>query len=115
MKTMEKFKKSKFRSQFKLDEKDITYLETTGMETIKLHAYDFIKRRIAAADPKNDGKQTPSQGHPVFKAQHATATCCRACLKKWHGIEKGRALKVAEIDTCVEMILSWIELKWKKK
>ncbi len=30
-----------------------------------------------AAEPRNDGKQTPFRGHPVFTAQHATATCCR--------------------------------------
>jgi hypothetical protein len=32
------------------------------------------------------------RGHPVFIAQHATATCCRGCLAKWHDIPAGRAL-----------------------
>ncbi len=39
-----------------------------------------------------DGKQTPMKGHPVFIAQHATATCCRGCLEKWHRIPKGAEL-----------------------
>ena len=30
--------------------------------------------------------------HPVFVAQHATATCCRGCLAEWHGIARGHAL-----------------------
>jgi hypothetical protein len=44
----------------------------------------------------NDGKQTPMRGHPVFIAQHATATCCRGCLEKWHAIPHGRALSEQE-------------------
>ena len=33
-------------------------------------------RRLEPAQPANDGRQTPWRGHPVFTAQHATATCC---------------------------------------
>lgn len=58
--------------------------------------------------PKNDGRQTPMRGHPVFIAQHATATCCRGCLAKWHGIGKDRELSAAEVDHVVEAILRWI-------
>ncbi|WP_251023391.1 DUF4186 family protein [Streptomyces sp. ISL-10] len=29
---------------------------------------------------------------PVFVAQHATATCCRTCLERWHVVPAGRAL-----------------------
>jgi hypothetical protein len=36
---------------------------------------DFLSKRLAAASPPNDGKQTPFKGHPVFTVQHATATC----------------------------------------
>jgi hypothetical protein len=42
-------------------------------------------------------------------AQHATATCCRGCISKWHGIEKGRALNVEEVDFVVALIMGWIE------
>jgi exodeoxyribonuclease V alpha subunit len=49
------------------------------------------------------------KGHPVFLAQHATATCCRGCLYKWHGIPAGRALTDAEIDYVVDVIMTWIE------
>lgn len=54
------------------------------------------------------GKQTPMRGHPVFIAQHATATCCRGYLKKWHRIEKGRALYNGEIGFVEEMVMGWI-------
>jgi hypothetical protein len=49
------------------------------------------------------------RGHPVFIAQHATATCCRGCISKWHGIEKGRALNEKEVDYVVAMIMGWID------
>ena len=48
--------------------------------TLRLHARDLITKRLAPAEPYKDGKQTPYRGHPVFVAQHATATCCRSSL-----------------------------------
>ena len=75
-----KLSKSKFRSSFKLKTKDIDYINEKGIDTIKSHAYDFISKRLAPEVILNDGKQTPMRGHPVFIAQHATATCCRSCL-----------------------------------
>ena len=101
--------KSKFRSKFKLRQKEQDYTSTKGLDTIKSHAFDFVNSRVAPDFPQNDGKQTPMKGHPVFIAQHATATCCRGCIQKWHGIEKGRALKAAEIDYVVALIMGWIE------
>jgi hypothetical protein len=82
---------SKFRSKFKLTQKERDYIASKGLETIKEHAFQFVGSRIAPDFPRNDGKQTPMRNHPVFIAQHATATCCRGCIQKWHGIEKGRA------------------------
>jgi len=104
-------KKSKFRSKFHLTPKDRDYIAAKGLETIKGHAYEFINARIAPAFPKNDGKQTPMKNHPVFIAQHATATCCRGCISKWHGIEKGRALSEAEVNFLVDLIMGWIQGK----
>ncbi|WP_372584870.1 DUF4186 domain-containing protein, partial [Serratia marcescens] len=89
---------SPFRARFRLNAKDQAYLEGKGLPLILSHARDFIDRRLAAAHPKNDGKQTPMRGHPVFVAQHATATCCRGCLEKWHGIPQGVALDERQKD-----------------
>ena len=109
----EKLAKSDFRSKFKLKEKDKKYLEEKGFEVIKSHAKDFIKKRIAPAEIKNDGKQTPMRGHPVFIAQHATGTCCRSCLYKWHKIEKNKELSKNEINYIVTIIISWINKEYK--
>lgn len=104
-----RLEKSKFRSKFKLDVKDRVYIKDKGIETIEKHAYDFIKGRLAPEAIPNDGKQTPMRGHPVFKAQHATATCCRECLYKWHRIPSGRTLTEKEIDYIVDVIMEWIK------
>jgi Domain of unknown function (DUF4186) len=45
---------------------------------------------------------------PVSVAQHATATCCRTCLERWHGIPKGRDLTDAERAYVVDVISRWI-------
>lgn len=101
--------KSKFRSSFHLSKKDIEYINKVGLSKIKEHAYDFITKRLAPKEIPNDGKQTPYRGHPVFIAEHATATCCRGCLFKWHKIKENCDLTKEEIDYVVEVIMKWIE------
>lgn len=103
-----KLSKSKFRSSFKLKTKDIEYIKEKGIDTIKSHAYDFISKRLAPKVILNDGKQTPMKGHPVFIAQHATATCCRSCLYKWHKIKPNKELNCNEINYIVNLIMLWI-------
>ena len=78
--------RSNFRSRFHLKAQDKQYIREKGWNTIADHAADFVSKRLAPAEPKNDGKQTPMRGHPVFIAQHATACCCRGCLAEmaWH-------------------------------
>ena len=100
--------KSKFRSSFKLKENDKKYISEKGIEKIKEHAHDFVLKRLSSSYIPNDGKQTPMRGHPVFVAQHATATCCRSCLYKWHHIEKNRELTKEEIEYIVNLIMEWI-------
>ena len=101
--------KSKFRSSFHLKEKDKQYIKQKGIEKIESHAYDFLRKRLAPAYIPNDGKQTPMRGHPVFIAEHATATCCRNCLYKWYHIPKGRELTEEEIVFLVTVIMTWIK------
>jgi len=99
---------SKFRSRFRLSGKEAEYLRDKGLETILDHARDFVTKRLADAEPANDGKQTPMRKHPVFIAQHATGTCCRGCLAKWHGIPKGKPLTQEQIDYIVKVLRRWL-------
>ncbi|MES4887786.1 DUF4186 domain-containing protein [Streptomyces sp. NPDC096012] len=98
-----------FRARFHLRGRDRATAELKGPATVRRHAYELIDKRLAPAEPYKDGKQTPYRGHPVFVAQHATATCCRGCLQRWHGIPKGRQLTDAEHAYVVDVICRWIE------
>ncbi len=100
--------RSDFRSRFRLKKKELEYIRPKGTDTIHLHANDFIACRLAPALLAHDGKQTPMRGHPVFISQHATATCCRGCLCKWHGIPAGRELSAEEQAYIIDVIMEWI-------
>ena len=100
--------RSKFRSRFRLGAKETSYLREKTLAVVLEHGRRFITERLADAQPQNDGRQTPMRGHPVFVAQHATATCCRGCLAKWHGIPQGQALTSEEIDYIVAVIARWL-------
>ena len=105
----ERLGNSKFRSSFHLKEKD------KGLETIRQHARDFIAKREAPAVIPNDGKQTPMRGHPVFIAQHATATCCRECIRKWHKMQPGRELSQIQQEYLVDVIMTWIQKEMNER
>ncbi|HEB0912891.1 TPA: DUF4186 domain-containing protein [Enterobacter cloacae] len=91
--------RSTFRSRFRLGTKERQY------------CWDKIAKRLAPAHPVNDGKQTPMRGHPVFIAQHATATCCRGCLAKWHNIPQGVQLTAQQQHYIVGVIHHWLVLQ----
>jgi len=99
---------SEFRSRFRLRGKELAYLREKGLAVVLEHAADFVEKRLAPAEPANDGKQTPMRNHPAFVAQHATATCCRGCLQKWHRIPKGRALDAGEKRYVISVLEKWL-------
>lgn len=100
---------SKFRSRFHLSQADREYVAGKGLAAIRSHCADFIRTRLAPANPPNDGRQTPMRGHPVFKAQHACACCCRDCLAKWWGVPRGREISAARQQGMVDFLMAWIE------
>ncbi|HZH29611.1 MAG TPA: DUF4186 domain-containing protein [Pyrinomonadaceae bacterium] len=99
---------SPFRRRFRLRGAELEYLRRKGLPVVTEHAADFLEKRLAPAAPANDGRQTPMRHHPVFIAQHATATCCRGCLWKWHDIPKGRVLETAEKRYILAVIETWL-------
>lgn len=100
--------RSEFRSRFRLRDAELEYIGRKGLATIRRHAEDFVRTRLAPAFPPNDGRQTPMRGHPVFVAQHATGCCCRGCLAKWHGIPAGHPLSAGEQAYVVRVVMAWI-------
>ncbi len=106
---IERIGRQRFRATFRLAGRDRGLAELRGPARVRAHARELIAKRLAPAEPYKDGRQTPYRGHPVFVAQHATATCCRSCLEKNHGIPKGRELTAEEQDYVVDVICRWIE------
>jgi len=95
--------------KFTLAEAEQEYVTSRGMEILRLHATDFVNKRLAPAKPKNDGRQTPTKGHPVFIAQHACGCNDRAGVEQFFGFEMGRELTEDEVNKIVDVILRWIE------
>ena len=107
--TLVRLGESQFRAKFVLSEADRSYARDKGSHVIARHAHEMLRARVGEAQPSNDGRQTPWRGHPVFTAQHATATCCRGCIEKWHGIAKGRPLTDAEVNRLADLVMAWID------
>ena len=111
---LDRLAQSKFRGSFHLTAKDRAYIEEKGLDTIRVHAQDFVRTRLAPAVIKNDGKQTPMRGHPVFVAQHACACCCRGCLNQWYRVEKGKELTPLQQEKIVNLMMAWIQRELQK-
>lgn len=97
-----------FRRKFVLRDRELAHLQTWGIEKVMKDARTLITARVAPAAPRNDGRQTPWRNHPVFVAQHATATCCRGCIEKIHSIQKGHELTPEELDYVLGVIRAWM-------
>lgn len=106
---LDKLSRSAFRARFHLDARDRAYIEEKGMDTIRRHAEDFVAKRLAPAVIPNDGKQTPMCGHPVFRAQHACACCCRGCLQKWYRVPRGTELTEDQQRRIVNLLIVWMQ------
>jgi len=100
--------RSAFRRRFRLQGRELAYLQTWGLAHVMKQAAELIRQRLAPAAPKNDGRQTPWRNHPVFVAQHATATCCRGCLEKIHEIPRGHELAPEELQHVLGAIEQWL-------
>ena len=108
MSSLESLMRSKFRSSFKLRNKEMKIVYDKGLDVIRMHAYDIVTKRLKPKVIPNDGRQTPIKNHPVFIAQHATATCCRGCLYKWHHIPMNCELSDSDVLFIVDLIMEWI-------
>ena len=111
---LNKLSRARFRSSFHLTAKDRQYIREKGMDTIRRHAGDFVAGKLAPADPEHDGRQTPMKGHPVFKAQHACACCCRGCLEKWYRVPQHQELTEEQQRKIVRLLMAWIEKEMKE-
>jgi hypothetical protein len=95
-------------AKFSLGDAEIEYIQSRGIDILRLHATDFIQKRIAPAEPKNDGHQTPIKGHPVFIAQHACGCNDRDAVETFFSLKKGKQLSEKEVTLIVDVLISWM-------
>jgi hypothetical protein len=94
---------------------DDTYkriLYNKGKNRLRKEVAKRLKNSIFKAGPElfRDGIQTPvDKQNIIYYAQHATATCCRKCIKYWHGIPYDRALETDEVLYLQELVIKYIE------
>lgn len=109
-KIIARIKRSELRSKFTLSKDDRKFIKQNGWKTIRNQCYDFVNDRLAAPwlNGLKDGNQTPFKGHPVFVAQHATATYNRSSLSKWYRIPADDILTSEQVDLIVQVIMFWL-------
>jgi hypothetical protein len=106
---LDRLAQQRFRAKFRLLGRERGLVELRGRARIRAQAAELLAARVGPAYPHKDGRQTPYRGHPVFVAQHATATCCRSCLERWHGIARGHELTDDELEYMLAVIDRWID------
>lgn len=99
-----------------IDERAIQRAKQRGILRIKQRAKEIIRKKIGhPAKTRWDNMCTPKQGTEIIHyAQHATATCCRKCLKRWHNVPLDVDLTDSQIEFCVGLIEQFVEDKIKK-
>lgn len=55
------------------------------------------------------------RGHPVFIAQHATATCCVSASESGIKMQPGKELSQVQQDYLVDVIMTWIQKEMERQ
>ena len=92
------------------------YAESYAIRKGKRALRDAVRHQLTKAigSPMHprQGRQTPRETSEkatvVHYAQHATATCCRACLEEWHGIESGTDLTDSQLDYLTDLVMLYV-------
>lgn len=91
------------------DEKAINYALRKG----KIELFNTVENRIRSSvkSPADafDGRRTKWEGNPIHYGQHATATCCRKCIEKWHNIPHDQELTEDQIKYFTRLVIMFLE------
>jgi hypothetical protein len=88
------------------------YARRKGKAKLPAAVYHRIEQTVGSPFHPLQGRQTPRETSPtanaIHYAQHATASCCRACLEEWHGIPPDRDLTREELAYLTELAMLYI-------
>lgn len=110
--TFEALKNELIRHHFwhvDLDQWAVNHARRKGRTQLHQEVEKWIRKKIGAAEPYRDGRQTPMKKNAIFYAMHATASCCRRCAEYWHKIPKGRPLTDEEVDYLAELVRLYLD------
>lgn len=97
-----------------LDTKSIEKLASTTLPEMQEAVRTLLRRKIGIARPFRDGMQTPIldeklSGHPIYYAQHATATCCKKCAYYWWGFDRTQELTDSQLGFLTELCVRFFQ------
>jgi hypothetical protein len=93
------------------DDKAKARAKRLGWEQMLASIRQKLKTSVGKPAGAWDGRQTKMDSDVVFYGQHATATCCRKCMKYWHDIPLDRSLTESELDYCELLVRRYLELR----
>ena len=102
-----------FWCKVQLTPRALAFARKHGRSGILREARKRVETKLVQPGRFADWGQTPFEntGNAIHFAQHATATCCRACLATHHGVAPGAPLTGAQI----ERILECVRLYWERE
>lgn len=86
----------------------LNHARRRGRAAVRVEAEKMVTKRLAPANPQMKFRQTKLDGNIICYAQHATGTCCRKCLKYWHGIDNCQDLTKEQIAYVLGLIQLYI-------
>ena len=97
-----------------LDPQAVTTLWHKGLPNIEAEVVKRLKESVLPPGRKifRDSTQTPKDPKQIICcSQHATATCCRKCIKYWHDIPYERELTVHEMEYLKSLMMRYITIR----
>ncbi len=91
------------------------YAIRKGKVALRAAVRHQLEKAIGSPHHPRQGRQTPRENSRtatvIHYAQHATATCCRACLEEWHGIEGGADLTAAQLSYLANLVMKYVDAR----
>lgn len=91
------------------DQRAINYAKRKGRIELLETAEARIHKSLGKPADAFDWCGTKWEGNPIFYAQHATATCCRKCVEKWHGIPRDQELTEDQLKYLTRLVILYLE------
>lgn len=88
---------------------DLDNVAKSRAAAVNKHKVKQVLAKSIGVCRKNDGRQTPYYGDPVYYAQHGLGCCCRKCLEKFYGIPRDTALSDGDLEYFADLIMEFIK------